>query len=331
MCLYPKLINNPKYKKNQKNGGVIPPIIDDRVKLVPIGCQNCIECRKQKAREWQIRLQEEIRKGNRGYFVTLTFSNESIEKIINLPKAKNRVNLKELEGYELDNEIATVAVRLFLERWRKEYKKSLRHWLITELGHKGTENIHIHGIVWTDKDFENIRKHWQYGFVFPYKEKDKRENYVNEKTVNYIIKYVTKVDEKHYGFKSKILTSAGIGDNYMKRNDKIKNYFNDERTNETYITRQGNKMALPIYYRNKIYSELEREKLWLYKLDKNERWVMGEKIKADDYRGYDGLLKHYRTLNKELGFGNDEKDWNKEQYEIQRRRLLYEKRLEKKN
>ena len=29
----------------------IPPIKDERVKYVPIGCQECIECRKQKARQ----------------------------------------------------------------------------------------------------------------------------------------------------------------------------------------------------------------------------------------------------------------------------------------
>jgi hypothetical protein len=90
-------------------------------------------------------------------------------------------------------------------------------------------------------------------------------------------------------------------------------------------------MNLPIYYRNKLYSEEEKEKLWIHKLNKNERWVMGEKIKADDFKGYDGLLKHYRSLNKELGYGSDEKNWDKEQYELQRRKLLYEKRLKEKN
>ena len=47
MCLYPKLIINPKYKVNKKNGGNIPPMIDERVKYVPIGCQKCIECKKR--------------------------------------------------------------------------------------------------------------------------------------------------------------------------------------------------------------------------------------------------------------------------------------------
>ena len=69
----------------------------------------------------------------------------------------------------MDNSIATIGVRRFLERWRKEYgnMKGIRHWLITELGHKGTENIHLHGIIWTNEDFEKVREHWKYGYVYP--------------------------------------------------------------------------------------------------------------------------------------------------------------------
>lgn len=328
MCLYPKLIDNPKYKKTKKNKGEIPPVQDERVKKVPIGCNNCIECRKQKARAWQIRLLEEVKKGNKGYFVTLTFSNENIKKLIEMPGNKNRIGLINLEGYELDNEIATLGVRLFLERWRKEHKKSLRHWLITELGHNGTENIHLHGVVWTEKDFEEVRKHWQYGYVYPRYKNEIKKNFVSEKTINYVIKYVTKCDKKHKEYKSKILTSAGIGNNYIERPDSIKNVFNEEKTNETYLTRQGYKLNLPIYYRNKLYSEDEREKLWLYKLDKNERYICGEKVCANDEIEYFNLLMYYRKLNKELGYGNDEKNWSRKVYENERRKLQYKKRLD---
>jgi len=121
MCLYPKLIKNRKYVSNKKNGGNIPPVTDQRILLVPAGCGKCIECKKQKSREWQVRLQEEIRHNNKGKFVTLTFSNESIKELAKEIK---------LEGYELDNEIATLATRRFLERWRKKYKKSVKHWLV---------------------------------------------------------------------------------------------------------------------------------------------------------------------------------------------------------
>ena len=119
MCLYPKLIANPKYRANKKNGGTIPAVFDNRVLQVPIGCGNCIECRKKKKREWQIRLYEECEENKNGIFVTLTFSNESIREL--------GKEIKNLDGYERDNAIATLAVRRFLERWRKKHKKSVRH------------------------------------------------------------------------------------------------------------------------------------------------------------------------------------------------------------
>ncbi len=312
MCLYPKLIKNRKYIANKKNGGNIPPVSDLRVLIVPAGCGKCIECKKQKSREWNIRLQEEIRHNKIGKFVTLTFSNESIKELAN--------EIKGLNGYNLDNEIATLAVRRFLERWRKKYKKSVKHWLVTELGGNGTENIHLHGIIWTNETAETINKIWKYGFTWV-GEKNKG-GYVNEKTINYITKYVTKTDLKHSEYNSKILCSPGIGKNYIKREDSKKNIYNENETKETYTTRQGTKLALPIYYRNKIYSEEEKEKLWIKKLDKNERYICGEKVDiSKGEEDYFKLLEYYRQKNKRLGYGDDKKNWEKARYENQIRNI----------
>jgi hypothetical protein len=312
MCLYPKLIKNRKYISNKKNGGVIPAVLDNRVLYVPIGCQKCIECKKQKSREWQVRLQEEIRHNKNGKFVTLTFSNESIKELAN--------EIKGISGYNLDNEIGTLAVRRFLERWRKKYKKSVKHWLVTELGGNGTENIHLHGIIWTNESAETINKIWKYGFTWIGDKNN--DGYVNEKTINYIVKYISKTDEKHKEYNSKILTSAGIGRNYLDREDSKKNKYNENNTKETYTTRQGTKLALPIYYRNKIYSEEEKEKLWLKKLDEEVRYVCGEKI--DISKGnetYYKILEWYRNKNKRLGYGDDSKNWELKRYENERRNL----------
>ena len=65
-------------------------------------------------------------------------------------------------------------------------------------------------------------------------------------------------------------------------------------------------MALPMYYRNKIYTEEEREKLWIVKLDKEERWVCGEKvsIKGNEYEEYNKLRDWYReriVTGKQIG------------------------------
>ena len=178
MCLYPKLIENRKYKPTKKNGGIVPPLLDPRTAFVPIGCGKCIECKKQRASNWRIRLMEDIRTNKIAKFVTMTFSDESL---VELEEEVKRINKKqhdeiknetgrikeyiEIEGYELENAIATMAVRRFLERWRWEYKTSVRHWLVTELGQEKTERIHIHGIIWTNVNKPEVEKLWKYGTV----------------------------------------------------------------------------------------------------------------------------------------------------------------------
>ena len=135
--------------------------------------------------------------------------------------------------------------------------------------------------------------------------------------MNYLIKYVTKIDKDHEGYKSKILTSAGIGGSYMKRTDWRNNKYVEGKTEEGYRTDSGYKVAMPIYWRNKIYSEEEREKLWIEKLDKEERWVCGERVSIKEgTKEYTKLVEWYRIKNKELGYGDDG-EWNKREYEKQ--------------
>ena len=166
-----------------------------------------MECMKKKAREWQVRLSEEIKERADGRFITLTFNNESYKKIKEEMKEEYELFTK---GNE-ENVIAKRAVRLFLERWRKKYKKSVRHWFVTELGEKN-DRLHLHGIIFTEKSEEEIKERWGYGNIWIGK-------FVNRKTINYITKYMTKLDEKHKEYKAIILTSAGIGSRYAKSED----------------------------------------------------------------------------------------------------------------
>jgi hypothetical protein len=341
MCLYPKLIPNPKYRANKKNGYNPPIPKDDRVLFVPIGCGQCMECRKQKARAWQVRLHEEIRttKLNK-YFTTFSFSDESLNKLEskvhkkhkkainkhNKDRPHDKIKYKKLEGYTLDNAIAKLAVRYYLENWRKEFKKSVRHWFVTELGQKNTERIHIHGIMLTEHDEETIKRKWPYGTTYI-------GDYVNEKTINYIVKYIYKVEEKHKYFRPIILTSPGIGKGYMDRKDHINNKYKGKNTNTLYKTRSGIKLPLPIYYRNKIYSEEEKEDLWLNLLDEETRYVDGIKIsvKDGDETDYWKVVKQIRHKNRILGYGNNEINEDDKEYEQQLRNLKHAQRFAKLN
>ncbi|AXH73452.1 MAG: replication initiator protein [Microviridae sp.] len=326
MCLYPKLIENRKYKPNKKNGGQPPPIKDIRTNFVPIGCGKCMECRKQKSMKWSIRLQEEIRTDKTGEFVTLSFSDEQLNELDKEVQRLNRdihnklnsetgkrTKFIEITGYELENEIAKLAVRRFLERWRKIHKTSIKHWLVTELGHVATERIHIHGLIFGNPN--EIRKLWKYGNIWI-------GDYVNESTINYIVKYIYKTDKDHKYYSPVILTSAGIGSNYINRLDSKTNKFKGEDTKDTYTTRQGVKIALPEYYKYKIYSEQEKEQLWLQTLNKEVRYINGLKIDiSNGDEEYQTILKEAQKLNTILGYGDDKINYNEKAYEQQRRNI----------
>lgn len=283
-----------------------------------------MECRRNKQLEWLVRLQEDIRTHKNGKFVTLTFSNESYTKL-----AKE----SPLNGYALDNYIAKRAVRLSLENWRKKYKKSLRHWLVTELGHNGTENVHLHGILFIN-DVMEIDTFWKYGFTWKGKPTYLKgkiigyQQYVNTQTLNYITKYVTKVDDKHPNYKAVILTSPGIGSQYTndRTSNSYRNRFNSLDTDETYKTESGHKISLPIYYRNKIYTDNEKELLWLQKLDKATRYVDGQPY--DNYDDYFDAVKQARKKSHQLGYGDDSPTWEQKIYEHRHRCMMQKKRFQ---
>lgn len=273
MCLYPRIIKNPKYVKNAKNGGIVPKPKDGRLRGIQIPCGRCIECRRQKASEWRIRLAETIKKNINAIFVTLTFSNES---------------LKNLEYKEEDPNAVTVrALSLFRKRWYKKYKKPLKHWLISELGHDNTERIHLHGLIWTTLTEEEFEKEWSYGWVYFGK-------YVNMKTINYIVKYITKIDEDHPEFTGKILTSKNIGIEYLTEFNLNKHkYKPDGNTKEKYRTNIGTEIGLTQYYRNKIYSDEERELLRIEHEDQAKKYIYGIEV---DTKNFEGKINYIRGL-----------------------------------
>lgn len=318
MCMYSRLMQNKKYTKTKKNGGIIPAVSDTRTLVVPIKCGECMECRKAKAREWQARLASDIKEHKNGKYVTLTFNTESLRRLkrIALKETKNK-----LYGYELENKIVKIAVDRMCGRWRKKEGKTLRHWLITELGQERTEHIHIHGIVWTDKSYEEIAEKWKYGNIH-------EGTYVSERTVNYCIKYVTKIDEKHKYYKSIILCSKGIGANYLKTVGAENNRYKGEKTKEYYRMKDGNKIALTTYWRNKLYTDEEKEKLWIAKLNQNVRYVNGNKI--DISKGeepYWKALKEARITADILGYRNPEINWSEKEEENKRRHYKLTERL----
>lgn len=331
MCTNKKLIKNKKYSMNKKNGGIIPPLRDPRQAQVYVPCGKCYICKKKKAREWKLRITEDIKVNKKCKIVTLTFNTKSLREL-----AKD---CKGLQGYELDNGICKIAVKRFRERWRKKYGRSIRHWLITELGHGKTEHVHMHGIVWEDDRYKledtlinEVEKIWQYGFVGKGKYDYKTglyENYVNAKTANYFTKYVNKKDEAHPNYTQIILTSAGIGASYLKSEKAKDNVYKEDKTNQLYYEDNGKVLPLPEYFRRKLYTEEEREALTTFNLNSGKEYIEGKEYKNISDTEREKIMIELRKKNGRLGYHIDNRDISKKIHELNKRKKIHEDRIGK--
>lgn len=244
------MIVNPRYKEFTYNevieyarciyGTFWPP---DYYLEVP--CGYCHSCQKSTNNQYRIRLMYECRRWppNTCLFVTLTFDDDNLK---NFSKDYNK------------------AVRLFLDRLRKDYGKQIRHWFVCEFGTLHGRP-HYHGILFNvpqelidsyDSDVPGhhplLASRWKYGFVFV--------GYVSDETCSYITKYVTKSINGD-NIRPRIITSHGIGENYLQTEEAQLHRFGGKL--QPLMTLNGYPQAMPRYYYNKIFSDIDRQNMTL--------------------------------------------------------------------
>lgn len=291
MCIYTKAVENPRFKKWRKENGGLHPNYDYKKAYVPIECGECIECRRKKAREWKTRIREEWKDKGVAHFVTLTFSEKELDKLEVDAKSKTA------------NTVAALAIKRFYDRWRKEKGEKLRYWLITELGHEGTERLHLHGLIFQETNNDEIKRIWKYGVT--------QIGYsMNEKVISYIAKYVTKPDKDHEGFKGKIFPSKGIGEAYVNKWTKYYHRFRGDKTIQYMKDTNGNKVAMPMYYRKKFWTERERDILWSLSIEKDKMYILGQEVNNVSTKegavNASQAIKDARRISRRMGYKGDE-------------------------
>lgn len=237
-CLRPLKVVNPRYKKT----GAKPisftgnHFLDEYYIYAPCGL--CINCLKRRSSEWRIRLINEIqymklsdRKNVR--VLTLTVSPEYYSRVSSDPSKY---------------------IRRFLERYRRKYKVSVKHWITNEYGDEH-DRLHFHGIFFDLKtiDIDELSALWKYGFVWIQTAPLGR--------IVYITKYITKcvksgqlfIDKEHKPF---TWCSPGIGKAFTTDPINIAN----SHAGGKLITQMSNmhySYQLPRYYKNKLFTKSE--------------------------------------------------------------------------
>lgn len=311
MCLYPTRMRNKKYVPTKKNGGRPPELKYSELAMITVPCGICWECRRKKRSEWMVRLIAEMKTHGQAQFVTLTLDDKAIEKI-------EKSFMKENDGKRPDaNQVAAIAIKRWRERRRAKKLKPLKYMLITELGHKGTERVHLHGIIFGSKD--DVRS-WPWGFTF-------EGDYVNERSITYITKYIMKRDEKHKGYMPRIFSANGIGKTYCEENY-IKHSYKGEKTETKIQVSNRVKVEMPAYMKRKIYTDEEREYLALHAIWRGLCFIGGRDVTHMTHAQRSKVREVVRREKRELGW-DTVADYKRKRYLATNSKLEFDKNLKK--
>ncbi|AXL15106.1 replication initiator protein [Microviridae sp.] len=151
-------------------------------------CGRCTPCLLNRQSVWATRCHLESLLWGDSIFITLTYDDEHLPTT---QKAGRR------------------SVQLFLKRWRKLLPQKIRYFIAMEYGKLG--RMHFHGIIFNASRFdaESLNAAWENGFT--------HVGECNEKTINYVTKYITKGDsrvEEETGRKTFALMSRNNGIGY---------------------------------------------------------------------------------------------------------------------
>lgn len=183
-------------------------------------------------------MRQEAKVSSSSYFVTLTYDT------LTVPISENGFMTLDKRDFQL-----------FMKRLRKLSKNKLRYYVAGEYGTE-RQRPHYHMILFNLEDLEYLNDAWQKGEI--------HVGRVAGPSIAYTVKYIDKESKipmhpRDDRLKEFSLMSKGLGACYMT--DAVKRY-HKSRLNINYVMdTDGNRIAMPRYYREKIFTEDERRQL----------------------------------------------------------------------
>ena len=169
-------------------------------------------------------------------------------------------------------------VQLFMKRLRKLSTEKIKYYLCGEYG--GTSNRPHYHIILFNAEVKNIEAAWQRG--------NTHYGEVSGASIGYTLKYMSKVsripmhknDDRQPEFS---LMSKGLGQNYLTEN--MQGWHKADLLNRVHmVLPDGKKVAMPRYYKDKLYTENERARIaFILGAEQKQRDLKQEQENFDKY------------------------------------------------
>ena len=204
-----------------------------RWKVVP--CGKCMTCRRRRQASWSFRLLHEMQRSSSAAFLTLTYADEHLtygEEYPTLVKSDHQLFVKRLR-----------------KRQAKLSEEKLKYYMCGEYGAK-TYRPHYHYIMFNlnpslmlDIPLAEV---WGKGHA--------RVDACNIKSIQYVTKYAMKAGNQPLNGKEREFSamSKGLGANFLS--DKMVKYYQENEIPYV-VWKDGQKLSMPRYYKEKIYDE----------------------------------------------------------------------------
>lgn len=240
---------------------------------ITVPCGQCGACLTNRRHEWTFRLKEEWRNAKNASFVTLTYNDD------NIPIHPD-VDLPVLDKQDIQDFMKRLRAKQSREKFKTQLMRDevktyppIRYFIVGEYGPE-TLRPHYHGILfnvfpWYVKDkyrkeledgttrvVTELEEIWEKGFV--------KCGSVTPASIHYCTKYfITKVSDKaeiqilnHYSPQFTLMSrKPGIGYDYVER---VGDYHSEEG-NIIGVMRDGYVQSMPRYYREKLFTDAEKE------------------------------------------------------------------------
>lgn len=213
--------------------------------IYTLPCGKCPKCYQRRINGWTHRLLEEEKISSSSYFLTLTYDNEKVPIIENQTTKHCQLTLLKRD------------IQLFIKRLRKANKNTLKYFLCGEYGDK-TMRPHYHMILFNAHE-KTISKAWEKGHIY--------YGDVKPNSIVYTLKYMSKPSkipmfDQDIRQKEFQLMSKGLGKSYIEN---AKNWHLEDLTDRMYCNvEEGKRIAMPRYYKDKLYTQEQRGDLKAY-------------------------------------------------------------------